>query len=161
MDISPKSPPMTIFGPWSLCESQVRRCRLCSQLQAPCLSQFCSLCHCFPSCLAYSEHRTFWGLLASVPLGQGSAQQGSDTSWTPSMLYTMGAPQREQDSCTHTAPPCTYLPWDGFIDCSSMQSASQACFSPCTSFCCLICMFDTICISPSSWLLQQPPHYMK
>lgn len=83
--------------------SQVRRCRFCSQLQAPCLSHFCSLCHCFPSCLACSEHRTFWGMLASVPLGQGS-----DPSWTPSMLRTMGAPQGEQASCTHTAPPCTY-----------------------------------------------------
>lgn len=72
-------------------------------LHAPCLSHHCSLCHCFPSRLACSERATFWDTVASVPLGQGS-----DPSWTPSMLPSMGARQRGQGSCTQTAPPWTY-----------------------------------------------------
>lgn len=108
-------------------------------LQAPCWNHFCSLCHCFLSCRACSEHRTFWGTLASVPLGQGSAQQGSDPSWTPSMLHPWEPHTGTRPAALTQNHPVPAL--DGCTGCSScnqqhhrsdfLHAQAPAALSPC------------------------------
>lgn len=67
--------------------------------------------HCFPSCLACSEHGTFWGTVASVPLEQGSAQQGSDPSWTPPMLPTWEPHRGNRPAALTQHHPVLTLRW--------------------------------------------------
>lgn len=97
--------------------------------------------------------------LSAPPSRHSSAQQGSDPSPTPSVLCTMGIPQREHFSCVHTGPHYKYLPQDhlGTAPPCNQQHHKPA-FPPRTCSYCLTCMFDTICTSASPTVSQQPPH---
>lgn len=112
-------------------------------LPAPCLNHLCSLCHRFPSCLACSEHGTIWGTVASVPLGQGSAQQGSIPSWTPSMPPTRephwGKRPAALTPCTfpemalQTALPCNQKHHRPAFLHAQVPAALPACLTPSVS----------------------------
>lgn len=110
----------------------------------------------FLPCLFWTWNFLWHSGLFLPPSGQGSAQQDSDPSQTPSVLHTMGIPQREQYSYIHTAPRSKHLPQGGSTPPCSQQHHRPA-FPPYTCSYCLICIFDTICISASSRLSQQPP----
>lgn len=159
MDMSPRSPPMTSFGLWRSIAGTGSQDWVPSSpgtMLKPFLFSLPLLP--FLPCLFWAQNILGDTGLCSSWTGLSTA--GLRSQLDPFHAASLGAPHRDQASCTHTEPPCTCPRWLHRL--LFMQPAtSQVWFSPCTSSCCLISMFDTICISPSSWLSQQPPHHME